>query len=130
MSSTFNFGSVNNFRCGNIVSSKGSITINGQTFSGNNVSVVNGKVIIDGKEQELAGDEKVLNITINGNCGDVELSQGDITVNGNVNGKVYNDQGSIKCGDVGGNVTNNQGSIRCGDIKGNATTNMGNIHRS
>jgi hypothetical protein len=80
----------------------GNITINGVTYQGNNISVINGDVFIDGKSQTKIEKEVVIHIE----------------------GTVLNLQSdrSIVCGSIGGNATAG-GSIDCNSIDGNATAN-------
>jgi hypothetical protein len=105
------------------------VTINGKTYKGNNVSMINNKVFIDGKE--VTGDDsdsKVINIKIEGNietlsidscdkldvigdCGVVNSKNGNISISGNVNGDVTNKNGNISCGNVSGDVDNKNGNI-------------------
>lgn len=89
------------------------VTINGKTYQGNGVSVVNGVVTIDGKVvDENAKDYRVLEIK-----GDVGSVQTDLSVNcDNVKGNV-NAGGSVICDSVGGNVDAG-GSVNCNDVGG------------
>lgn len=77
----------------------GSITINGKTYKGNNVSVINNAVWIDGKKVEEK-DQTIVGIKLEG---DVQNVHSDVGVN---------------CGDVKGNVTCN-GSVTCDRVEGN-----------
>ena len=105
------------------------VSVNGKTIkvSGSNVSIINGKVYSDGKLVEIP-EQKTINITvegdvqtlkvdacdqvtINGNCGSVEVAIGDVTVKGDVSGNVQSDTGDITCGNIGGNCTTNIGDI-------------------
>lgn len=94
--------------------SNSNITVNGKTYRGKNISIVNNKVIIDGVEQTSAPTERVLNVTIQGDADVVEANS--VTIYGHVKGDV--NANSFKCtGDVGGSVDAN--SVECeGDIKG------------
>ena len=91
------------------------IVINGKSIncSGNNVSIINNKVFVDGKE---ITDETINNSDV---CiyGDVESidCQGSVNCN-NVKGNIEAG-GSVNCDDVGGNI-NCGGSVRCDEIKG------------
>lgn len=104
------------------------ISINGKTYTGNSVTVANGKVMIDGKLADQDGSKEIY-ITVNGNvenlnidycdsldiggdCGTVQSTNGDLKIYGNVWGSVTNKNGNIRCGDVGGNVTNKNGNIK------------------
>lgn len=91
------------------------ITINGKVFnySGNNITINNGKVIVDGNViQECSGDIKV-NI-----YGDAHI----VDCNGSV--EVFGNAGSIDCGgscEITGDVTGNVdagGSVTCGNVSG------------
>lgn len=103
------------------------ITIGNVTYQGNNVSVINGRVIIDGKDVtpdgkqitiNVVGDIQSLNIdtcesiSVKGNVGTLETKTGDVNIEGNVAGDVKSNVGDIDCYDVGGNV-----STKTGDIK-------------
>ncbi len=108
------------------------VVINGKSFNckGGSISVSNNRVIIDGKD--VTGldsfSEKEINITIEGNCGDVSIEVGNITVNGSVTKSVRNTNGNIDIsGDVGGDVKTTNGSIDCGNVNGDVKTVNGNI---
>lgn len=120
------------------------ITINGNTYYGNNVSIINGKVIVDGQNYTPEKEEKVINITvdgnlekldvdycskiqINGNTNDVKTTSGDITIEGLVNGDVSTTSGDIECGDIKGNVKTSSGDVKCGNIGGSVSTLSGDI---
>jgi hypothetical protein len=92
----------------------GKITIGGRTFSGNSISIQNGKVTIDGVVQDgvLSG---VVEIRV------VEGILGQLTCDGSVTcGDVRGDVdagGSVDCKHVGGNVDAG-GSVTCGNVSG------------
>ncbi len=92
------------------------ITINGKTHyvSGNNISVVNGKIKVDGRvlEEGLKGE-----VTIKFEGDLASLSATEVKVNGSVHGDV--DCTSLKVeGDIGGETRCTSLDIQ-GDIKGN-----------
>ena len=93
------------------------ITINGVTITADtgNVSIINGKVIVDGKEIEIV-DSKLHNINIEGNINNLNC-RGNVVVNGDVGGDI-DCGGSVRCGDVGGEI-NAGGSVHGSDITGN-----------
>jgi hypothetical protein len=110
----------------------GTININGVVYEGNNVSIVNGVVKIDGViqtgehlEKKIA-EIRVIDGTIGAlrtdasvYCQDVTGNidaGGSVTVQGSVGGEI-DAGGSIKCGDVTGNVDAG-GSVTCGKISG------------
>lgn len=92
------------------------IVINGKAISvqGNNISVINNRVYVDGKliEEELSGTVEISFI------GDLASLKTDssATVNGSVQGDV-DAGGSVSCGDVVGSVDAG-GSVSCGTVGG------------
>ncbi len=103
------------------------VTINGKTYSGNNIVVSNNKVIVDGKD--ITPDSKQININVEGNITDLKVdccdkisikgnvgsansSSGDISIDGNVSGGVQTMSGDIKCGNIGGSVSTMSGDIK------------------
>jgi hypothetical protein len=105
-----------------------SVTINGKRYVGSTVEVVNDEVKIDGKRVDTTESScKVINITVEGNCGNVTVQVGDVTVKGSVDGEVHTGMGNIECGSVTGSVDNAMGDITCGDVGGDVDDAMGNI---
>lgn len=102
------------------------ITINGQTVScyGNNITISNGNVIVDGKvihsdignntQIVINGDVNKIDCTgsveVHGNSGSIDCG-GSCTVDGDVNGNI-DAGGSIECGNVSGDIDAG-GSVRC-----------------
>jgi hypothetical protein len=103
------------------------VSVNGKTIrvSGNNITVINDKIIVDGKVLDESMDYKNITVivegdcnkldaagavTVQGNCGSVDCS-GSCTIHGNVTGNV-DASGSVTCGDVGGDI-DASGSVRC-----------------
>ena len=119
--------------------------VNGIKYTGDNIVVSNGKITIDGKRVdtddakeikiEVHGDIDVLDVdvceyvTVEGNVGDVKVSQGNVTINGNAMDKVTNSQGNITiAGDLNGDAKNSMGDIKAGkNIYGKPKTSMGSI---
>lgn len=111
--------------------SKGSnmIIFNDMRIKGNNITINNGRIIVDGVEytndnrtiiEKIIVEGNVANLTVdagnvhvNGVTGDIEIDAGNIEVNGNVNGFVSTEAGNIT---VGGNVA---GSVHsdCGNVR-------------
>lgn len=104
----------------------GTVTINGRSFSGRNVSIVNNQVIVDGVAQKM-DLPPVINVVVNGDCSDIDNHAGDITIKGSA-ASVKTGSGNIQCGNVNGNVKAGSGNIRCSNISGSATTGSGNIY--
>jgi hypothetical protein len=101
------------------------ISINGKSYSGNNIVVNNGKVVIDGKN--VTPDTKEININVDGNIESIEVdSCNKFIVNGNVT-KLSSISGDIKCKDVHGGVNTISGDVECGKVGGNVSTISGDI---
>lgn len=102
----------------------GSINIDGRLFTGNNVSVNNGKVTVDGVVQdgELIGN---IDIVVHGDVINIENECGTVTAN--EVGEISTTSGDIKCGNVAGSAKTMSGDINCGNIGGNAKTMSGDI---
>lgn len=95
------------------------ISINGRSFSvsGRNISVVNGKIIVDGKtiQKGLTGD---VHIKWEGDL--AELNCNSCEISGNVGKDVKCNTAKIK-GNIGGDVKGN--TIKCGNVQGNVKGN-------
>lgn len=118
------------------------IVVNGKSFSGRNVTVINGNVIVDGKKMEIPdskevkieihGDVGILDVDIGevqvtGSVGNVTTDQGAVTVSGDVKGYVRVDQGNVECHDIFSDVQIDMGNVKASTIHGSASTKMGNI---
>ncbi len=97
-------------------SKKSSVTINGKNFSGNNLTIINGKVILDNVEIHSQSPNN-LTIKIEGDLANLN-SDAPVVVEGNVHGYVTVD-GPVTCGDIGGNVRV-EGPLTCENINGDA----------
>lgn len=96
------------------------MNINGKQYnlgSANNITIRNGKVIIDGCDvSDLKEFGSNIEITINGNVTNLDCD-GSVTVQG--------DTGSVSCGgscNIGGDVAGKVaagGSVYCGNVAGN-----------
>lgn len=111
----------------NVVSDGKTVVISG---SGRNVSIINGRVFIDGVE--MKSDEKVIyrDVVINGDPKSVMTQSGSIRVNGNVTGDVSSTSGDVEIsGSVEGNVHTTSGDVRVrGGIQGSVSTVSGDIN--
>lgn len=103
------------------------VTVNGKTIrvKGNNITVINDKIIIDGKVLDESIDFKNITVIVEGDChrldacGDVEIRgncgyvdcSGSCHIEGNVEGDI-DANGSVSCGDVSGDI-DASGSVRC-----------------
>jgi hypothetical protein len=102
------------------------ITINGKEYQGNNLNVVNGQVMIDGKPidpSEITTD--TTKIEVSGGLTALHVDNGVVTVNGDVGGdvtgKVINVSGDIK-GEVTASVVNNGSAVNAGMFQQGHTT--------
>ena len=99
-------------------------------IKGDNVSIINNKIFVDGKE--IGTEEKEINIIVEGNldklevdcCNsikvngvtkDVEVSNGNITISGDVKGNVNNINENIIAKVINGNCKTTNGDILCND---------------
>ena len=105
-------------------------TINGISISGNNISISNGKIIVDGKEYKPDDDKRlaITHVTVQGSVVKLEVSQGNVTVTGNT-GDIECDQGNVTVGgSVTGNIECDMGNIDIqGSVSGSASADMGNV---
>lgn len=121
------------------------ISINGITYHGNNISISNNKIIIDGKDVTAGDNSKDVKIEVNGNLeslnvdycntikvsgevGDIRTTSGDVEC-GDVRGKVRTTSGDIESGDVGAGIETMSGDIKCENVSGDATTISGDIKK-
>lgn len=119
--------------------------INGKSYSGNNINIVNGKVMIDGKVQDLEKDLPEINIVITGDIQNMEIdscktievqgnvkkiqtTSGDVIVKGNVEGDVTTMSGDLEVeGNVSGSAKTMSGDIKCNELKGSASSVSGKV---
>lgn len=92
-----------------------SVTINGVTYEGNNIKVVNNKVWIDGKRVDAKPDEQqILHVHVTGTLHNLDVG-GSVTAQ-DVAGYV-DAGGSVQCGNVGEYVDAG-GSVQCKNVGG------------
>ena len=101
------------------------VVINGKTYTGNTVSVIDGQVTVDGVKQEGTLPARIT-IAVYGDVETLDTVDGDVTVSGNV-GSVATTSGDVTCGAVQGDVTTTTGDIKCGNIGGSVDTNTGDV---
>jgi hypothetical protein len=95
------------------------ITINGKNYEGDNVTVINGQVIVDGKQVSGEVPDTVLTIKVDGIIKELH-SDRSVRVYGKVEGDVHA-KGSVNCDEVGGNV-HAGGSVNCNDVNGSVSS--------
>ena len=107
-----------------------SVSINGITYSGNNVTVIKNKVYIDGKLSdegekskviniEITGDVELLdvdtceNIKVSGDVGSINTVNGDINIDGHIAGDIKTVNGDVTSkSDIFGKVKTVNGDIK------------------
>lgn len=108
-----------------------SVTINGVTYEGNTVKVVNNKVWVNGKRVDNSKPDKdgILTVKVEGvlqnlttDCNvEAGLVQGNVDAGGSVScddvDGYVDAGGSVEAGNVGGYVDAG-GSVRCGNVGG------------
>ncbi len=103
------------------------IKINNSTYSGNNITIIKNRVYVDDILVDTQQD-RIINITVEGDIETIKSGAGDITIKGNVKNSVETGAGNIDIGgDVGGNVSSGAGNIKCNNITGNVKTGVGDI---
>lgn len=125
--------------------STGLIVINGVSYHGKSVSVINGKVIIDGVEQpSTSKNDKKISISIEGNIDSLSVDEcesliqtgsvkdlhtlsGDVRVNGDV-GSISSTSGDVEVsGNINGPVSTMSGDVDAKQIHGKVNTLSGDI---
>lgn len=102
------------------------IVIGSNVYSGNNITISNNEVYIDGKKVST-GDEKNITIEVTGTVHRLEVDSCQrVTVNGDA-GFVKTVSGDVDCGSVEGSVQTISGNVDCGDIGGSVSTVSGNV---
>ena len=108
----------------NLFSSKGKISINGISIEGSDISIVNGTVIVNGKELEI--ETKVINIQVIGDVESIDGNANTITVTGSCD-RVSTMSGSVHCGNVNGDIKTMSGNVTCENVSGKIKTMSGDI---
>lgn len=105
----------------------GRVVVNGREFHGNNITIINGRVTVDGAIQngDLSGP---INVTVHGDVQSLENHSGNVTAQ-NV-GEISTGSGNVRCGNVGGSIRTGSGDVECGTVNGNIRTGSGDVrHR-
>lgn len=101
------------------------ININGQTFKGTNISVCNGRVMVDGVD--VTPDQKQITIAVEGDVSELSIdSCNKLNITGSCR-TVRSGSGDVNCGDVGGSVETGSGDVSCGNVQGNVETGSGDV---
>lgn len=112
------------------ISSCGSITINGKTYSNikGTMTITDEGIFVDGKPIEEYKEPFQVELIIKGNVQSVEAENSPVKIEGEV-GSVLSKNGNVSIkGNVLGNAETKNGNIVVGgDVHGNATTKNGSI---
>lgn len=120
------------------------VNINGTTYtSSKSITIIDGKVIIDGNDVTPSGKEITISIEgsvenlevdacskviVNGNVKSLKTTSGDIDVKGNIEGSISTTSGDIDCGgSIGGDVKTVSGDVDCGKISGSVNSVSGDV---
>lgn len=110
-----------------MIMNNGDISINGKSYKGNDVSISNGVLTIDGDVQ----DENIshdVDITVIGDIETLDMNSGKVKANSI--GQVETMSGNVHCGNISGSVTTMSGDVNSGSVSGNIETMSGDItHR-
>ena len=107
---------------------RNTININGVTFSSDgssSVSIVNGRVIVNGRD--VTPDSKEIHIAIQGDVANLDVDACEqIAISGSA-GSVRTGSGGVECGPVSGDVQSSSGDVRCGNVAGSVQTSSGDV---
>lgn len=124
------------------------IEVNGKKFridsSAKDISIVNGKVFVDGKALDDNQNTSKVEILVKGNIKnlqvdscqtikvdgvveDLKSGSGDVKVIGSVGGSVRTGSGDVECTDIHSYVQTGSGDVNASVIKGSVQTGSGDI---
>lgn len=102
------------------------IVINNKAIVGNNISILNNKVIVDGKEIDLE-NALTVNIHVEGSVDSITADACHIIDIAGDAGTVNTISGDVQCADVHHSVQTTSGDVKCGDVKGFVKTVSGDV---
>jgi hypothetical protein len=106
----------------------GTINISGRHITGGDLTIKNGRVVVDGVDCTPEGKEITISVQ-----GDVQMIKVDACTKIEVSGSVATlntMSGEVHCGDVSGSVKTMSGDVHCGDVGGSVNTMSGDITRN
>ena len=123
----------------NINMSNGSVTVNGQTYTGDNIKIDGESIVVDGVYQAGVLTGKIT-VEVHGDVDKLVMGSGNVTAkninncrtsSGDVNchliGNLQTGSGDVEAGDVG-NIQTSSGDVDCGDVSGDIKTTSGDIN--
>lgn len=105
----------------------GTVNINGDVYQGQNISIRDGVVTVDGEVLNKYSQQKI-EVSIQGRVEHISTTSGDVNVVGDVGG-IHTTSGDVDCHHVIGNVETVSGDVDCNDIAGRVRTVSGNIRQ-
>lgn len=103
------------------------VTINGVTYLGNNITIGDGSITVNGKCVEDSSKQFFINIT--GDVNVVESQSARVNISGAA-GEVSTGSGDVACGNVSGNIRTGSGDVQCKEVSGNIRTGSGDVYKS
>ena len=107
----------------------GTCTINGKTYKGNNISIIDGVIYIDGKivDKSNASINTTIIVKITGNVDSISTDSGDVEVTGHA-GKISTGSGDVSTGNCAGAISTGSGDVDInGQVYGSVKTGSGDI---
>ena len=107
----------------------GTCTINGKTYKGNNISIIDGVIYIDGKiaDKSNASLNTTIIVKITGNVDRISTESGDVEVTGHA-GKISTGSGDVSTGNCAGAISTGSGDVDInGQVYGSVKTGSGDI---
>lgn len=107
----------------------GTCTINGKTYKGNNISIIDGVIYIDGKivDKSNASLNTTIIVKITGNVDSISTGSGDVEVTGHA-GKISTGSGDVSTGNCAGAISTGSGDVDInGQVYGSVKTVSGDI---
>lgn len=107
----------------------GTCTINGKTYKGNNISIIDGVIYIDGKiaDKSNASLNTTIIVKITGNVDSISTESGDVEVTGHA-GKISTGSGDVSTGNCAGAISTGSGDVDInGQVYGSVKTVSGDI---
>ena len=107
----------------------GTCTINGKTYKGNNISIIDGVIYIDGKiaDKSNASLNTTIIVKITGNVDSISTESGDVEVTGHA-GKISTGSGDVSTGNCAGAISTGSGDVEInGQVYGSVKTGSGDI---
>lgn len=107
----------------------GTCTINGKTYKGNNISIIDGVIYIDGKiaDKSNASLNTTIIVKITGNVNSISTESGDVEVTGHA-GKISTGSGDVSTGNCAGAISTGSGDVDInGQVYGSVKTGSGDI---